>query len=90
VFFKKFNTIFLVYKFRGRAMVKGKYDLIEDLDLNSDEIVCRTCRYKASGIKINRGQKQYTMCFCEKYVYPNTKPVKVLFENKDCYLYKKE
>ncbi|MGB5824039.1 MAG: hypothetical protein WBH44_08165 [Proteocatella sp.] len=70
--------------------MKLKYDLIEDADLDCEDIVCRTCKYKESGIKINRGEKQYTMCFCEKYVYPNTKPVKILFENKDCYLYKPE
>lgn len=70
--------------------MKVKYDLIEDTDLDSEDIVCKTCKYKGSGIKINRGEKQYTMCFCEKYVYPNTKPVKIMFEKMDCYLYKPE
>lgn len=68
--------------------MKGKYDLIDDVAVDSEKIVCRTCRYKDCGIKINRGEKQYTMCFCEKYTYPNTKPVKVLFENGSCYFYR--
>ena len=70
--------------------MSGKYDLLENLNVDAEKIMCKTCKYKNSGVRIHRGEAQYTMCFCEKYIYPNTKPVKVLFENARCHFYEKE
>ena len=70
--------------------MKEKYDLVDNLQVDPEKIICRNCRFKSSGMKIKRGEQQYTMCFCEKYVYPNTKPAKILFENGGCGFFQQE
>lgn len=48
--------------------------------MSNNELVCKDCKY--------RDKPEYLVASCE--IFPDMKPIEVLFEGKDCPEYEKE
>lgn len=68
-----------------------KNEGMKTTQVSRDKIVCKTCAFKnGGGDNLDGFVPHYTKSICQKYPFPSSKPLGVLFNGTDCEFYEPE